>query len=402
MNITILWSLVGAIVVETLVVCFLVWRLFKQRQLKSAPQNQDLKELIDLLPEGVFIADSKGTILYGNPAAFRLLGYTEQDVEQGLLNILQFIVPEEREAAIANIRKTLNKQPSGNRYTMLRKDGSPFPVYINAMVMTKEGQPVGFCGMVIDSTKQQKLEEQLKQTNALLEQRIVERTRQLAAANQELEAFSFSVSHDLRSPLRSLDGFSTLLREEYYDQIDENGQNYLNRISAAAKRMGKLIDDLLRLSRITRSDMRFEDVDLSGMANKIMEDLQNETHERQVKWIIPSGLQVRADPVLLKIALTQLLNNAWKFTRQVPEACIEFGVSQREGKGVYFIRDNGIGFDMAHAGKLFVPFQRLHSDDYEGDGIGLAIAQRVIRRHGGVMWAEAGVQKGAVFYFTLG
>jgi signal transduction histidine kinase len=238
-----------------------------------------------------------------------------------------------------------------------------------------------------------------------LEQRVRDRTAQLEAANKELEAFSYSVSHDLRAPLRSIDGFSQALLEDYFDKMDEQGKDYLHRVRAASQRMAQLIDDVLNLSRVTRSEMRFEKIDLGTLVSKIRKELQERQPDRKVEFAISSGLVGRGDARLLRIVLENLLGNAWKFTGKHPLAKIEFGVrhvGHGYDKPVFYVRDDGAGFDMAYVDKLFVPFQRLHaSAEFPGTGIGLATVQRIIHRHGGRVWAEGAVEKGATFYFTL-
>ncbi len=235
-----------------------------------------------------------------------------------------------------------------------------------------------------------------------LEDRVAERTAELAAVNKELKTFAYSASHDLRAPLRSIAGFSQALLEDYADKLDAEGLDYLHRVQAAAQRMGQLIDDLLKLSRVTRAEMRRETVDLSQMARTIAEELRKAQPERQVEFVIAEGLIAHGDAHLLQVALANLLDNAWKFTSKKPHARIEFGSTQHGGERVYFVRDNGAGFDMAYVGKLFGAFQRLHSTaEFEGTGVGLATVQRIIHRHGGRVWAEGAVKQGATFYFTL-
>lgn len=226
--------------------------------------------------------------------------------------------------------------------------------------------------------------------------------QQLRAANQELEAFSYSVSHDLRAPLRGIDGFSQALLEECGDRLDTQGREYLNRVRAAGRRMGELIDDLLTLSRVTRSEIRYEQVDLSGQARSITAELRKSGPERKVEFVIQEGLVANGDPRLLRLAMENLLGNAWKYTGKHPEARIEFGRKKVDEKEAYFIRDDGAGFDMLFSGKLFGAFQRLHgAHEFPGTGIGLATVQRIIHRHAGRIWAEGAVEKGSTFYFTL-
>ncbi len=247
-----------------------------------------------------------------------------------------------------------------------------------------------------------------------LEQRVAERTCELEAANKELESFAYSVSHDLRAPLRSLDGFSQALLEDYPDSLDEEGKDYLKRIRAASQRMGQLIDDMLKLSRITRSEMNRKETNLSGIVSEIAENLQNAEPGRDVEFVIAPNLIAGTDSRMIKIALENLLGNAWKFTGRNSHGCIEFGFLEScqaglsgngentSDKRVYFIRDNGAGFNMAYLDKLFGAFQRLHTEDeFPGTGVGLATVQRIIHRHGGRIWAEGIPEKGASFYFTL-
>lgn len=240
--------------------------------------------------------------------------------------------------------------------------------------------------------------EELKAANEELDKRATN----LSALNKELEAFSYSVSHDLRAPLRHIDGFSQILLEDYPDKLDEKGKHCIRRIHAGVERMSELIEDLLRLSRIARMEMSFEKVDLSALVQEVANSLQKTQPERQVDFLIKPGLMVNGDSRLLRIVLENLLGNAWKFTSKHPHATIEFGITEKDDNPVYFIRDNGAGFDMAQVDKLFSAFQRLHSaDEFAGTGIGLATVARIIHRHGGRIWAEGAVEKGATFYFII-
>jgi signal transduction histidine kinase len=242
----------------------------------------------------------------------------------------------------------------------------------------------------------------LRTAHDQLEQRVQERTAQLAATNKELEAFSYSVSHDLRAPLRSIDGFSLALMEDYADRLTEEGKDHLQRIRAATQRMGMLIDDLLNLSRMTRAEIRKEVVNLSILAHSVSASLREAQPDRQIEFRIEDRLEARADPRLVQVVLENLFGNACKFTSKRSSACVEFGRLRHNGSYAYFVRDNGAGFDSAYATRLFGAFQRLHAaSEFPGTGIGLATVQRIIHRHGGEIWAEGAVEKGATFYFTL-
>lgn len=241
-------------------------------------------------------------------------------------------------------------------------------------------------------------EEKIQSLNSELQ----ERAGRLELANKELEAFSYSVSHDLRAPLRSIDGFSQALVEDYADKLDGQAKDYLRRVRASTQRMGQLIDDILTLSRVTRGELKIDRVDLSALVHDIVTELQNTQPERRIEFSIAEGITANGDRRLLRIALENLLGNAWKFTSKRPDAMIEFGVAGNNGTSCYFVRDNGAGFDMAYANKLFGAFQRLHAiSEFHGTGIGLAIVQRVIHRHNGRIWPEAKPNEGATFYFTL-
>jgi light-regulated signal transduction histidine kinase (bacteriophytochrome) len=276
----------------------------------------------------------------------------------------------------------------------------------NYSVRAKEGDP-DEVGSLVTAFNQMVAQIQqdavaLRGLNEELEQKVVLRTAELSATNKELEAFCYSVSHDLRSPLRAIDGFSRELLQSI-GQLNEQGQSDLKRIRAATLRMSQLIDDLLKLSQVTRGDMKREPVDLSGMVERILDDLKATQPDRKIELRVTPGLTAQADPRLLRAALENLVGNAWKFTQKRDDPVIEFAQTEQDGKRPFFIRDNGAGFNMAYSNKLFGVFQRLHDvHDFPGTGVGLATVQRIIHRHGGEIWAQSAEGQGATFYFTVG
>lgn len=252
--------------------------------------------------------------------------------------------------------------------------------------------------LVSETTEQVRARQKIEELAAVAQRRAGE----LASSNKELEAFSYSVAHDLRSPVRHMEGFSKALLLEYADKLDERGKKYLQFVHDGSEKMGQLIDDLLMLTGVTRNELRYTDVDLSELAHSAAMSLQQQYPERQVDAVIAHCVVEKGDPRLLRLILDNLLSNAWKFTSRQDHARIEFGVMKQESKPVYYVRDNGVGFNMAYAHKLFRAFERLHGqDEFPGSGIGLATVERVVRRHGGKVWAEGEVNKGATFYFTL-
>jgi light-regulated signal transduction histidine kinase (bacteriophytochrome) len=261
------------------------------------------------------------------------------------------------------------------------------------------GRFIGYHGTGRDVTQQALAEQRLRHFNVELERKVIERTEALDAAMKELEAFSYSVSHDLRAPLRAIDGFSRMLEERSAAALDDEARGHLQRVRAAARRMALLIEDLLEFSRIGRAELKRRAIDLSALAWAVAKELESGAPERRAEWRIAEGLEAHADPGLARVVLENLLGNAWKYTARVSRPLIEFG---RTEAGELMVRDNGAGFDMAYSEGLFQPFRRLHSpQEFDGTGIGLATVKRIVERHGGTVRAEGKVGAGAAFFFTL-
>jgi len=347
--------------------------------------------IIDQTHDSIVTADLKGYITSWNSGAERLFGSPADDAVGQHISLFY---PKHQHEFLQNevIEPLKKKGMHETEVQMLRTDGSEFPAHLSlSLLYDNDGAPSGMAGYSIDISELKQGQAELK----LLSER-------LHTINQELEAFSYSVSHDLRTPLRAIDGFSLALLEDYEDKLDDTGRNYLKRVRKGAQKMAKLIDDLLQLSRVTRKELKFQAVDLTRLAQTVVSELRDAAPDREIDVTIVAELKVQGDATLLEVLLANLIGNAWKFTREQPQPSIEIGRTLSDGQEVFFIRDNGAGFDMKYAGKLFGSFQRLHSvEQFEGTGIGLATAQRIINKHGGRIWAEGETGKGATFYFSL-
>lgn len=340
---------------------------------------------------------------YVGPQAETLLGYPlSMWYQEGFLT--SYLHPEYRHLAYQIFGDSQPDQSEREfECKLLAADGRSVWVSMLASVLQGKGGERYLQGYFIDVTSRKKVEEELIHYRSHLEDLVQARTAELASANNELQAFSYSVSHDLRAPLRTVDGFGQALVEDYADKLDDQGRDYINRMRRATQRMGELIDTLLNLARLARSEMHCEILSLSLLVQTILEELRLNEPERNVRVIVAPDVFVHADGKLLRSAVYNLISNAWKFTAKTENPCIEFGVKDSAGNPVYFIRDNGAGFDMSLSGKLFGAFQRLHTvHEFEGIGVGLATAQRIVHRHRGEIWAEAEPGKGATFFFTLG
>lgn len=389
---------------------------------------------INSLPGIFYLFDMNGRFLRWNRNLETATGYSAEEISG--MNPVDFVADEDKLSLTKAIQDVFIKGESSVEANLVSKAENRTPYFFTGLRFISNNQNY-LIGMGIDISERKKAEDEICKLNEELEQRVNQRTQQLEAANnsleeeilerrraeeqiqelnimlqhrameleainKELEAFSYSVSHDLRAPLRSIDGFSQALLEDYHEKLEGEGRDYLLRIRRASQHMGQLIDDLLNLSRVARNEMHQDLVDLSELVKEIAADLQTARGDRIVKFIIEDGVMVKGDARLLRILLENLIGNAWKFTAKCSEPIIQFGGIQSEGKPAYFIRDNGAGFDMTYSNKLFGAFQRLHTQaEFPGTGIGLAIVYRIVRRHGGKIWAEGEAGKGATFYFTL-
>jgi PAS domain S-box-containing protein len=348
----------------------------------------------------LLMGENSPRFIYVNESAARILGY-DRAVLTGGMGMADIDPGWSPEAWIGFWPELCAKRTLNFEATCRAKSGRVFPVEITESYFEFGGQ-VYHLAICRDISERKHAEEEIRALNTNLEQRVRDRTAQLEVANKELESFSYSVSHDLRSPLRSIDGFSRMLIEDYSGKLDEDGQGSLRRICAASQRMGQLIDDMLNLARISRGELHRDWVDLTRIASAVAEGLKNAESARKIEFIIAPNLMATGDANLLQIAMENLFANAVKFTSPQPVARIEFGLTQCDGEPTYYVRDNGVGFDPAFADKLFGAFQRLHTQaQFPGTGIGLATVQRIIHRHGGQIRAESRPNQGATFYFTL-
>jgi len=362
-----------------------------ERTAELSQANALLQTLLDSMPDHIYFKDAQSRFIRNSRSQAEALGLSDPAEAVGKSDFDFFPHAQlsyEKEQEIMQSGKPLVDQEE----QVVWPDGKETWVSTTkAPLLDQAGQVIGTFGISRDITERKHSEEALQKAKLELE-----------AANRELEAFSYSVSHDLRAPLRSVDGFSQALLEDYGDLLPPEGRNFLERVRSSAQRMALLIDDLLNLSRVTRMALKLVSVDLTRIAENIAAELRRAHPEQSVKFIIARNLNVRGDPHLLQVVLENFLSNAWKFTSKQEKPEIEFGSKRENNETVYFVRDNGAGFDMAYASKLFGAFQRLHTmTEFPGTGIGLATVQRIIHRHGGRVWAEGAVDKGATFFFTV-
>jgi PAS domain S-box-containing protein len=382
------------------------WLVARQKMAREAAERDiriseiRFRTLLESAPDAVIVTDFTGQIVLVNARAEELFDY-----ERGELigQNVDCLVPERFRAHHADHRAgyaaapTTREMAASSDLVGRRRDGTEVPVGISLSPVEIEGETFIFSD-VRDKTEKREAERQIMALNA----RLSRDNAALNAVNNELEAFSYSMSHDLRAPLRAIDGFSQALLEDFGDDLPEAGKDYLYRVRRATQRMGTLIDDLLALARVTRSDVHLETVDLSAMATDIVASLRERDPARTVAVDIEPGVTMQADARLMRLALENLFDNAWKFTSKEDMPRIGFGRMASDGADVCVIRDNGAGFDMAYADKLFGAFQRLHDQgQFPGSGIGLATVQRIVTKHGGTIWAESEPGKGATFCFKV-
>ncbi|MEY9930234.1 PAS domain S-box-containing protein [Catenulispora sp. GP43] len=378
-------------------------RLAEQHLAQERQETDRLLKVIDNTSAVIYMRDNEGRYLLVNRQYEQLFGIRRQDIV-GLTD--HDLFPKEMADNFrANDLRALSRgAPIQMEEVAPHPDGVHTYITVKYPIRDLAGRTYAICGISTDITPLKRVEEKERRLNAELEGRVRDRTAELEATARELDAFAYSVSHDLRAPLRAVAGFSEMLLEDHSGQLDEDGRDYLDRVVAATKHMGRLIDDLLNLSRAGRADLSRRPVDLSAMAHRVAGELAAADPEAagSVRISIDDGLAAIGDPALLEIVMRNLVSNAWKFSAKQPEPAIHVGSTEQEGGTVLFVRDNGAGFDMRHADRLFAPFQRLHSaTEFAGSGVGLALVARIITRHGGHVWAESEVGKGAAFYFTL-
>lgn len=359
-------------------------------------------DLYDLAPAGYVTVSGKGLIIESNLTFANQVNIPRQSLIG--IRFSQLVQKEDQDTYYLHRRQIFEtRQPSSCELRIIKKDAAPFWAHLEAaLVSDVDGEDA--CRVVlVDITEHKQFEEKIRSLNAGLELRVQKRTAELQIYNKELESFSYSVSHDLRTPLRSIEGFCRIFMDEFGGMIPEKGLEYLERVRRNSLHMGQLIDSMLELSRLSRSEMQIEKLDVSALAAEVAKELDAENPNREVHVAIEAGIIAEGDSSLLRIVLVNLLSNAWKFVSKRTHAHISVGTVMDSEHGLcVFVRDDGVGFDYAYKDKLFSAFQRLHSEkEYPGTGIGLATVARIIHRHGGEVWAEGEVEKGAVFYFSL-
>lgn len=402
-----LWAAGGAAAASLV---FGIWLWVLRRGVRQAmeaarAEHAFMRRVIDVVPHMIYVRDRNGHYVIANRATAEAFSVAADDLAGLTLQDLGTAEP----------RLTLVREQDRR---VLESDAPLFVAqedFVDAQghvrVLQTSKVPIrlpdcdapAILGISIDMTEREKAESEVRRLNAELEERVAQRTDEIDAANRELAAFTYSVSHDLRAPLRTIDGFSRILLSSYAERLDDQGRHYIDRIRAGTQTMSRLIDDLLRLSRATQGDLHPEGLNLSDIVRAVADEFLEQYPDRKVEIKIADNVFVHGDGRYLRLAIENLLSNAFKYTAGKETAEIEFGCFEERDETVYLIRDNGAGFDMSYADKLFRPFQRLHNvAEFEGSGIGLATVYNIVRRHRGRMWAEGAVGRGASFYFTLG
>jgi PAS domain S-box-containing protein len=371
------------------VLCPFNREMSERKQVRAA--TSQLASIVESADDAIIGMTLDGIILSWNQSAERIFGYSAEEVKGRPISIL---IPSERSDEVPRILERVKRGERVEHYETVRrgKDGTLIDVSMTISPTRAEtGKIAGASTIASDDTERKRAQ-----------QLLIQRTTELEAANKELEAFTYSVSHDLRAPLRHIDGFSKILLEDFGPQMNTAAKEYLQRIHETAQYMGRLVDDLLHLARVGRQELILQITGLDALVEEAIVHLRTEVQDRQIDWQVGPLPFVECDPGLIKQVFANLLSNALKFTRPRERAVIEVGQMTVDGQPVIFVRDNGIGFDMRYADKMFGVFQRLHrQEDFEGTGVGLAIVERIIHKHAGRVWAEAEVEKGATFYFTL-
>ena len=404
---TLLAILVG-LLVDRLFVRYVTERNRAEEALREQyEKREELERILNRTPAVVFLWRAAE----GWPVEFvsdnvDQFGYKPQDFYSGDVPYADIVHPDDLERVVSEVTQHSSQEIYDSftqEYRIVTKTGEICWVDDHTWIRRDEdGIITHYQGIIVDITERKRAEEKIRKLNRELEKRVRRRTRQLEAVNSELESFVYSVSHDLRAPLRAMDGFSEALAEDYAEKLEEKAKTYIKRVQRASRKMGQLIDDLLSLSQVSRGDLSFQKFDFSALAESVMSDLLQAQPERQVQVSIEPNLVGHGDLRLLRVVLYNLLDNAWKFTGKVDEVKIEFGRIETERGPAFFVRDNGVGFDMRYVHKLFGAFQRLHAEsEFEGTGIGLATVARIVGRHGGQAWGEGKVGRGATFCFTL-